>query len=102
MCVCVCVCVCARVTQVREALGVRRTIISGGGSLASHLDDFFEVLGLPVVNGWGLTETSPVLACRRVVQVRVMPWSHTHAHTVHTHTHVPFLSPLLLPHLVVL
>jgi hypothetical protein len=29
--------------QVREALGVRRTIISGGGSLAGHLDDFFEV-----------------------------------------------------------
>ncbi len=56
--------------QVREALAVRRTIISGGGSLASHLDDFFEVLGLPVVNGWGLTETSPVLACRRVLQVR--------------------------------
>jgi hypothetical protein len=29
--------------QVREALGVRRTVISGGGSLAAHLDDFFEV-----------------------------------------------------------
>ncbi|KAJ9507060.1 hypothetical protein QJQ45_004659 [Haematococcus lacustris] len=55
-------------SKVREALGVRRTIISGGGSLAAHLDDFFEVLGLPVLNGWGLTETSPVLACRRAVQ----------------------------------
>ena len=111
------------------------TIISGGGSLAAHLDDFYEVLllapqkgifqypsktvasgssqgcwsrsslcmiprcfhvhiahashalcsrsqwtwepliytqvlSLPVLNGWGLTETSPVLACRRSVPPR--------------------------------
>ncbi|GLC36919.1 hypothetical protein PLESTB_000178300 [Pleodorina starrii] len=51
--------------KIREALGVRKTVVSGGGSLASHLDDFYETLGLPVLNGWGLTETSPVLACRR-------------------------------------
>mmetsp|Transcript_18441 Transcript_18441/g.48095 ORF Transcript_18441/g.48095 Transcript_18441/m.48095 type:complete len:769 (-) Transcript_18441:1861-4167(-) len=55
-------------SKVREALGIRHTVISGGGSLAAHLDDFFEVIGLPVLNGWGLTETSPVLACRRAVQ----------------------------------
>ncbi|KAG2429023.1 hypothetical protein HXX76_011265 [Chlamydomonas incerta] len=54
--------------KVREALGVRRTVISGGGSLAAHLDDFYEALGLQVLNGWGLTETSPVLACRRAVE----------------------------------
>ncbi|PNG99433.1 Long-chain-fatty-acid--[acyl-carrier-protein] ligase AEE15, chloroplastic, partial [Tetrabaena socialis] len=51
--------------KIREALGVRRTVISGGGSLAAHLDDFYEAIGLTVLNGWGLTETSPVLACRR-------------------------------------
>jgi long-chain acyl-CoA synthetase len=51
--------------QVRAALGVRKTVVSGGGSLAAHLDVFFEMLGLPLLNGWGLTETSPVLACRR-------------------------------------
>jgi long-chain acyl-CoA synthetase len=51
--------------QVRAALGIRKTVVSGGGSLAAHLDAFFEAVGLPVINGWGLTETSPVLACRR-------------------------------------
>lgn len=51
--------------KVRAALGVRRTFVSGGGSLAPHIDDFYEALGVEVLNGWGLTETSPVLACRR-------------------------------------
>eukprot|EP00878_Enallax_costatus_P036567 GHUV01041074.1.p1 GENE.GHUV01041074.1~~GHUV01041074.1.p1 ORF type:complete len:511 (+),score=205.18 GHUV01041074.1:480-2012(+) len=53
-------------SKVRAALGIRKTVISGGGSLASHLDLFFEAVGVPVLNGWGLTETSPVLACRRL------------------------------------
>lgn len=30
--------------------------VSGGGSLAAHLDDFYEIIGLQIVNGWGLTE----------------------------------------------
>ncbi|CAL8470153.1 g9695 [Coccomyxa elongata] len=51
--------------KIRAALGIMSTVISGGGSLARHLDDFYEALALPVLNGWGLTETSPVLACRR-------------------------------------
>lgn len=51
--------------QVRTALGVRKFVISGGGSLSPFLDAFYESIGLQVLNGWGLTETSPVLACRR-------------------------------------
>lgn len=51
--------------KVRTALGVHGCVISGGGSLAPHLDDFFEAMGVSVLNGWGLTETSPVLACRK-------------------------------------
>ena len=30
-------------SKIRAALGIMSTIISGGGSLAGHLDDFFEV-----------------------------------------------------------
>lgn len=52
-------------SKIRAALGIKSTVISGGGSLAPHLDDFYEVIGLEVLNGWGLSETSPVLACRR-------------------------------------
>lgn len=31
------------VSKVRAGLGVSRGIVSGGGSLAAHLDDFYEV-----------------------------------------------------------
>ena len=51
--------------KVRSALAVIKCMVSGGGSLATHLDDFFEALGLPVVNGWGLSEVRPPpQACR--------------------------------------
>ena len=30
-------------SKIRAALGIMSTIISGGGSLAAHLDDFYEV-----------------------------------------------------------
>jgi len=56
--------------KVRQQLvgGSLRTAISGGGALASHVDGFFEVIGIELLVGYGLTETSPVLSCRR-------PWN---------------------------
>lgn len=33
----------------REALGIMKCVVSGGGSLAAHLDDFYEAAGLPVL-----------------------------------------------------
>jgi long-chain acyl-CoA synthetase len=52
--------------KVREATGGRvKEFISGGGSLARHIDIFFEVIGVPLIVGYGLTETSPVLSARR-------------------------------------
>jgi long-chain acyl-CoA synthetase len=52
---------------VRDAVtgGEFHYAISGGGSLAKHLDDFFEIVGVGVLVGYGLTETSPVTNVRR-------------------------------------
>ena len=52
--------------KVRDGIGVKKCVISGGGSLANYLDDFYEAIGLEISNGWGLTETSPVIAARRI------------------------------------
>ena len=45
--------------------GELRRAISGGGALALHVDGFFEAIGIELLVGYGLTETSPVLTCRR-------------------------------------
>ena len=50
----------------QQLIGGRlRTAISGGGALAMHVDGFFEAIGIELLVGYGLTETSPVLTCRR-------------------------------------
>ena len=41
------------------------TAISGGGALPKHIDSFFAAIGIQLLVGYGLTETSPVLTCRR-------------------------------------
>jgi long-chain acyl-CoA synthetase len=52
--------------KVRSATGGSiDNIISGGGSLAKHLDLFFEIVGVNILVGYGLTETAPVTNVRR-------------------------------------
>ncbi|GAB4210764.1 MAG: AMP-binding protein [Synechococcales cyanobacterium] len=52
--------------KVRGAIGHNfRQAISGGGSLPAYIDTFFEMAGICILNGYGLTETSPVLTARR-------------------------------------
>lgn len=53
-------------SKLREAVGCGdfRGTISGGGALQPHVDEFFNFIGIPVLEGYGLTETSPVLAVR--------------------------------------
>ena len=46
-------------SKIRAALGISRAVVSGGGSLPPALDDWYEAIGLPVLNGWGLTEVGP-------------------------------------------
>ncbi len=52
-------------SKVKAKIGKKfRAAISGGGSLPEYIDDFFEIIGITLVEGYGLTETSPVLCAR--------------------------------------
>jgi long-chain acyl-CoA synthetase len=53
--------------KIREKTGGRlRFFISGGAALPMYLGKFFEAIGIPIVEGYGLTESSPVIAANRV------------------------------------
>lgn len=53
------------VRKIRAATGGRiRGFVSGGGALPRHIDRFFNNIGLRVLEGYGLTETSPLVAIR--------------------------------------
>lgn len=50
--------------KIHAAIGMKKAGISGGGSLAPHVDRFFEAIGITLLNGYGLTESSPVISAR--------------------------------------
>lgn len=53
-------------SKIREAMGAQVDyLVSGGGSIADYLEDFYEIVGIPILGGYGLTETSPITHVRR-------------------------------------
>tara|TARA_B100001559_G_scaffold266144_1_gene232471 strand:- start:208 stop:1884 length:1677 start_codon:yes stop_codon:yes gene_type:complete len=43
--------------------GNLQTFVSGGGALDQNIGEFLNAIGLPTLQGYGLTEASPVVSC---------------------------------------
>lgn len=77
--------------KIRAATGGEiKGSVSGGGALPEHIDLFFNNIGIPVLEGYGLTETCPVLSVRlfdKIVIGTIGPlWPETELRIVDTHS----------------
>jgi len=51
--------------------GNLKAFVSGGGALDKEIGEFLNSIGLPTLQGYGLTETSPVVSCNPIHKIRV-------------------------------
>ena len=51
--------------------GNLQAFVSGGGALDKNIGEFLNAIGLPTLQGYGLTETSPVVSCNLPGLVKV-------------------------------
>ena len=51
--------------------GALKAFISGGGALDYKVGVFLNSIGLPTLQGYGLTETSPVVSCNPINDIRI-------------------------------
>ncbi len=59
-------------SKIREGMGGRvETFISGGAPLGRELAEWFATVGIRIHEGYGLTETSPVIAVNTPVNYRI-------------------------------
>ena len=58
--------------KIRRQFGGRlQAFVSGGGALDRNIGEFLNAIGLPTLQGYGLTETSPVVSCNLPGLVKV-------------------------------
>ena len=51
--------------------GNLKAFVSGGGALDKKIGQFLNSIGLPTLQGYGLTEASPVVSCNPIQKIRV-------------------------------
>ena len=89
--------------ELRAVIGGRfEFTVSGGGALPPHIDCFFNYIGIKVLEGYGMTESSPVLSVRlleKLVIGTVGPmWPDTQLRIVDPETKEVFYPNSKYPH----